>query len=628
MKRGGIAAFAVLLLGTTAVAQATPVCRERLLPPPRAATGQGALSAGDLVELRDFGASSVSPDGRWAAMILRRADAAHDGYCFGVIVVPLAGGAPRLVDIGGEPILLRSDLRGVSDVVNGTIDETGPVWSPDGRSIAYLRRDRGVTQVWVATVGGRARQLTDLADDARGVEWASAKALRVRVRPSLSAQAEITAEGRSGFLYDRRFWAISEARPSPVPRPFETLTLDAATGKRVPEVPAAKDADRPANAGLFVRLPGGGIAWTAPEAPARYAGPFVLTAELRGRRLTCGEPCASRTTGLWVSGPGEILFLRGGSTENGGRTDLYRWRLDRETEPHRVLATADALFGCGLAGRRLICGHETARHPRTLVAIDPDVGTMTTLYDPNPDLSGLIRGPVERLQWTADGVPSYGDLVLPPDHKPGQRHPLIVVQYISHGFLRGGVGDEYPIHLFAARGYAVLSISRPPPPSRESDASDVDSMQRVNVTGWADRRRVLASLEAGIDTVLARGVADPERIGLTGLSDGSSTVQFALLNSDRFRAAAISTCCESAGVLATVGLAYSDYTTKCGYPAPGFDDPGFWKPYSLAANAEEMRVPLLIQVADREYRLALETFAALDHAQAPVEMYVFPDEYH
>ncbi|MEZ0243745.1 MAG: prolyl oligopeptidase family serine peptidase, partial [Sphingomonas sp.] len=141
-------------------------------------------------------------------------------------------------------------------------------------------------------------------------------------------------------------------------------------------------------------------------------------------------------------------------------------------------------------------------------------------------------------------------------------------------------------------------------------------------------RRVLASLEAGIDTVLARGVADPARIGLTGLSDGSSTVQFALLNSDRFRAAAISTCCESAGALATVGLAYSDSTTKWGYPAPGFDDPGFWKPYSLAANAEEMRVPLLIQVADREYRLALETFAALDHARAPVEMYVFPDEYH
>ena len=41
-----------------------------------------------------------------------------------------------------------------------------------------------------------------------------------------------------------------------------------------------------------------------------------------------------------------------------------------------------------------------------------------------------------------------------------------------------------------------------------------------------------------------------------------------------------------------------------------------------------MRTPLLIQVADREYRLALETFAALDHARAPVEMYVFPDEHH
>jgi len=45
------------------------------------------------------------------------------------------------------------------------------------------------------------------------------------------------------------------------------------------------------------------------------------------------------------------------------------------------------------------------------------------------------------------------------------------------------------------------------------------------------------------------------------------------------------------------------------------------------ALAEELGAEV-IQVADSEYRMALETFAALDHDHAPVEMYVFPDEHH
>ena len=38
---------------------------------------------------------------------------------------------------------------------------------------------------------------------------------------------------------------------------------------------------------------------------------------------------------------------------------------------------------------------------------------------------------------------------------------MVVVQYDTRGFLRGGTGDEYPIQAFANRGYAVLSFRRP-----------------------------------------------------------------------------------------------------------------------------------------------------------------------
>lgn len=61
------------------------------------------------------------------------------------------------------------------------------------------------------------------------------------------------------------------------------------------------------------------------------------------------------------------------------------------------------------------------------------------------------------------GVASYGYLALPPGYSPGTRLPLVIVTYRCAGFLRGGVGDEYPVFPFAAQGFAVLCFSVPDP---------------------------------------------------------------------------------------------------------------------------------------------------------------------
>ncbi|WP_186456762.1 Atxe2 family lasso peptide isopeptidase [Sphingomonas suaedae] len=604
-------------------------CESRLRPGPMPPAG-AQLEAKTLIELRDFREISVSPDGRWAALILRRASVDTDSYCIGVVLVPLRAGAlSRFVDTGGDPILTRVDIRGVPDFVGGTITSVAPVWSPDSRSIAYLRRDNGSTQVWVAAINGPARQVTRLADEARSVEWTTPRILRIMIRPTREAETAIQREGRSGYLYDRRFWTLSEARPRPRPVPFKTIAVDATTGQASLDVPPAADPNRPSGASLFAFLPGTGRAWTASEPPGLFDAVSVLKVEHRGRRLACGDVCGSRITGLWAREPGEILFLRSGNPENGGRTEIFRWRIGREVGPQRIVDTEDILESCKLAGRMLICARERMQHPRSVVTINPNTGAFVTLYDPNPEFASVALGSAQRLRWTAsDGIASYGDLVLPPNHRPGQNHPLIIVNYTSQGFLRGGSGDDYPIYLFAQNGFAVLSVQRPRAVASGSGAADLDEFQRINVKDWRERRRILAGLEAGVDRVVDLGVVDPARIGLTGLSDGAATVQFALLNSKRYRAAAISSCCESAGAGPAVGPAYLESIAKWGYPPQGEDNPRFWEPYSLAANAKRMRTPLLMQLTDQEFRLAVETYAALDHAEAPTEMYVYPDEGH
>jgi dipeptidyl aminopeptidase/acylaminoacyl peptidase len=108
-----------------------------------------------------------------------------------------------------------------------------------------------------------------------------------------------------------------------------------------------------------------------------------------------------------------------------------------------------------------------------------------------------------------------------------------------------------------------------------------------------------------------------------------ATVQFALINSDLFRAAALSSCCDEPSTsLFAAGPGYSDVVMTAGFPGPGTDGSEFWRHYSLAANATRIRTPILLQLTDDEFRFALETFVTLQHRNVPIEMYVFADEYH
>jgi dipeptidyl aminopeptidase/acylaminoacyl peptidase len=358
-------------------------------------------------------------------------------------------------------------------------------------------------------------------------------------------------------------------------------------------------------------------------------GRVELHARLRGKAYVCrASPCGENVGRVWWQ-TGAIYFLRAGTAENGGVTMLGRWRPDRHQGPEIILSTTDALLGCRPAAKTIVCAHETATHPRTLVRVDPATGAITTLFDPNPEVATLRKGHVRRLRWrTPDGTRSYGDLVLPPGHRPGERHPLIIVQYRSRGFLRGGTGDEYPILALAARGFAVLSVERAPFVAA-GKARSVTEFTRIGAADFAERRRQLSSIEAGIREAIGLGVIDSAKIGITGLSDGAATVQFALINSKMFRAAAVSSCCDgpnSSHFAADRG--YSDMLIAAGFPGPGDDDEAFWKQYSLAANARQLRVPILMQLTEDEFRFGLETFVTLDHFKVPVEMYIFAGAYH
>lgn len=646
--------LAAMLLGSISAAHATPeTCRERLLPPPaEAATGKRPITARDLVELRDFGRTdsgpagkpvfSLSPDGGRVAIALRRADPDTDSYCLGIAIVALDGsGGVALVDVGGEYISTTVDARGIPATPTGVPYGVAPLWSPDGKAVFYMRRDKGVTQLWRAEVeSGQARPLTRFPIDALSVEWSQDQhRLLVATRPSLAeGELAIQREGRRGYHFDGRFSTLFESKPRPpLPLPQQISAIDPVSGEErilsneeAASMRSKANAAQPKEAILFAASGGGGRAWTARDGANPYNAPAPLHVEFGGVELPCpAEICSARVAAIWWRGPDELYILRGGGADDAGRLALYRWNVRSEPRPRLLFQTDAALLNCLPWRDALLCGAESSTQPRRLVRVETSSGRMTPLFDPNPEFAGLRLGSVERLRWrNAQGMQTYGDLVLPPNHHAGERHPLIVVQYTSNGFLRGGTGDDYPIFLLAGHGFAVLSFQRPAALRETYRTPDVNAAQRINIAGYAERRTIFSSLLTGVDAAIARGAVDPKRLGISGMSDGATTTQFTLNNSTRFKAAAISSCCDEPSWLFVVGPAYRDAALSWGYPKQATDGEAFWKPMSLSVNAATMRTPLLIQVPDAEYRGALETFSALQQHGAPIDMYVFPGEYH
>jgi dipeptidyl aminopeptidase/acylaminoacyl peptidase len=635
-----------LLGAMAALASPSPAdCHRQLSPVTATGEPRRPVSARDLVGLRDFGsvygrASDVppfrlSPDRRHAVLTLRRGDPDSDTYCFGVIIISLDASAPPLiVDSGGSPILETSDLRGLAGLPMGNILAETPHWSPNGRWIAYRRRDEGVTRLWRASADASgARPIAVLADDARIIKWSSdGSAVIVGVRPGLAAaKAAIAREEKDGFLFGRRFWPLSSPRPFPpdgLPEIEQAVRIDSEAGATSPS-PAASRIDVPNDPVGEVRAASGAMAWTAAEDPGLLLAPRPLHVRHHGRTMICrSHLCRDGVDALWWQTNDRLMFVRHGTADNGGATIVARWDVGRDPEPASVLVTPDTLEFCVAHGDGAVCSHERAAHPRSLIRVSAN-GVITTLFDPNPEFAALAMGQVRRLSWRLrDGAASFGDLVLPPDHRPGDRHPLIIVQYRSRGFLRGGTGDEYPIHAFAARGFAVLSVERPAHVGA-GKARSLAALLAMGSAGFAERRRLLASIEAGVTAAVATGAVDGARIGITGLSDGAASVQFALLHSQRFSAAAVSTCCDEPSGQFVADHGYADQLIAMGYPqsVPGTGG-DFWRDMSLAANAERIRTPLLMQLTSDEFRLALESYTALDRAAAPVEMYVFADGYH
>lgn len=626
---------------------AHPECNS-ILPPDRLNAGQKPLTPEDLVRLRDIGPPepqyyfspvfTVSPDGHSAAFQLRQADPKRNEYCLAMVIVDLTGRArPKIVDEGGELIQTTIDLRGIAAIPSGLPKIITPRWSGDGKWIAFLKRAGPTTQVWRAFADGSASApLTHAAADVVDFRiGADGSAIIFATRPDIERQRrEIDKDGLNGWHYDNRFSPLISRKPqptTPADRHVEVLEVESGAVRAASPVEAVLVAvgdDLPAHSGapLPTNVPGLEILATNLSAAALRG---ALKVHLpNGSTASCtAAPCEGARRPWWAGrAHRHVRFLRTEGWANAS-TAIYDWDVESGAV-RRLYLTDDLLTSCAPSSAALICLMHSSLTAGQLIRLGPKSGTREVVFDLNPEISHRTLGHVERLHLrNAFGVESVADLVFPVGYRAGVRYPMVVVQYDTRGFLRGGTDDEYPIQAFANRGYAVLSFKRPQSASAKN-AKDFEQLGRLDLERFADRRNVQSSLEAAVKLAIDRGVADPARIGITGLSDGSTTVEWALIHSKLFAAAAMSSCCFDTTLVSDVGPSASRHFRNEGYPGVlGRNDP-FWKDVALEVNARRISTPILMNSSEEEFSGALLTYNALREAGVAVDLFEYPGEYH
>ena len=217
----------------------------------------------------------------------------------------------------------------------------------------------------------------------------------------------------------------------------------------------------------------------------------------------------------------------------------------------------------------------------------------------------------------------FAQLVKPLNYQSGKRYPTILTTYRSGDwFLRGASGDESPIQVYAAHGFAVLSFDMGP-----------DQYTRIRQGNFEDFLQYegspIASMEMAIQKGAELGIVDPANVGVTGYSRGTEQVAYAITHTDLFRAASGAAGDNGPYFYYMASSTSKNYFRRWGLGGwPEGELRSKWEVTAADLNAQHIHVPVLNNDADSEFIGDLSLYTSLKELGKPVELFIYPDELH
>ncbi len=531
----------------------------------------------DLLALKTIAEAQISPDGTRVAYVLTEIDAEEDEYRSTIWIVPAEG---------GEPV----------QFTRGPKRDTAPRWSPDGRRLAFLStREGDKPQLYVMPVdGGEPRKITALDEGAGPAEWSpdgstllfAAKVLteqppadekarkRWEQRPKVVTKAHYKDDG-SGYTFDGRTHLFVVPAEGGEPRQI----TDGDTNDRMPAwsrdgtmIAFVRDRFGTADYNLtdvwVVGVDGGnprqishGIgravwpAWSPDGTTIACYGTDtqehglgdpelrVWTVSTEGgapaaeRRLTAGydrSVYAVPTDGsapapIWAADGATITF----TASDAGNVHLVRVAVaDGSVRPVAAGERQITAFSAVPAAGRIAFVGGMPDNPADVYVCTWDGADERRLTRVNEAaLAGLVLPRVERRTFDGPNGAFEGWLVRPVTGSGPA--PLLVH---IHGGPHGYVGNTFPHSSFywyvlAARGWAVIALN----PSGSGSYGRAFAHSLRGRWGEYD----LPEQHAAVDALVAEGLADPDRLAVTGYSYGGYMTSWTVGHTDRFKAAVV-----------------------------------------------------------------------------------------
>ncbi|MEM7145480.1 MAG: S9 family peptidase [Verrucomicrobiota bacterium] len=249
-----------------------------------------------------------------------------------------------------------------------------------------------------------------------------------------------------------------------------------------------------------------------------------------------------------------------------------------------------------------------------------------TNINPHTDTWKLPQ--VKVVRWTSkDGTPVEGILELPPDYDP-KDGPLPMVVTI-HGGPTAMTANALRYWIYGGTAFAAKGWARLDPNYRGSTGyGDQFLTDLIGNKNNLDVQDILA----GVDAMVEQGIADPEKLGVMGWSNGGYLTNCLIAATPRFKAAS-----SGAGVFDTVmqwstedtpghvinfskGLPWEDAGTTMHRTSPLYDIDSCETPTLIHVGENDPRVP-------QEHSRAL--YRSLRHyLNVPTELIIYPEAGH